>query len=70
MMEIVSTEPPSLTGQQLLDEPFLRDRGWTDERLDAYWLEGKPPTIRSTSTGARVPRCNSDRSGSTRMIDP
>ena len=43
MMEIVSTEPPTLTGQQILDEPFLRERGWTDERLDAYWLEGKPP---------------------------
>jgi len=43
MMEIVSTEPPSLTGQQILDEPFLRSRGWTDERLDAYWLEGRPP---------------------------
>ncbi len=43
MMEIVSTEPPSLTGEQILDEPFLRDRGWSDERLDAYWLEGKPP---------------------------
>jgi citronellol/citronellal dehydrogenase len=43
MMEIVGTEPPTLTGQQLLDEPFLRDRGWTEERLDAYWLEGKPP---------------------------
>jgi citronellol/citronellal dehydrogenase len=43
MMEIVTTEPPALTGQQILDEPFLRERGWTDERLDAYWLEGKPP---------------------------
>jgi len=43
MMEIVRTEPPALTGQQILDEPFLRGRGWTDERLDAYWLEGKPP---------------------------
>ena len=43
VMEIVSTEPPSLTGQQILDEPFLRERGWTDEQLDAYWLEGKPP---------------------------
>jgi citronellol/citronellal dehydrogenase len=43
MMEIVGTEPPSLTGQQILDEPFLRERGWTDERLDAYWLLGKPP---------------------------
>jgi citronellol/citronellal dehydrogenase len=43
MMEIVRTEPPTLSGQQILDEPFLRERGWTDERLDAYWLEGKPP---------------------------
>ncbi|MBV9100731.1 MAG: SDR family oxidoreductase [Candidatus Dormibacteraeota bacterium] len=43
MMEILRTEPPSLTGQQLLDEPFLRERGWTQEQLDSYWLEGKPP---------------------------
>ncbi|TME44282.1 MAG: SDR family NAD(P)-dependent oxidoreductase [Chloroflexi bacterium] len=43
LMEIVRTEPPSLTGQQILDEPFLRGRGWTDAQLDAYWLEGKPP---------------------------
>jgi len=43
MMEILRTEPPSLTGQQILDEPFLRSRGWTQDQLDAYWLEGKPP---------------------------
>jgi len=43
MMEILRTEPPSLTGRQILDEPFLRERGWTDAQLDAYWLEGKPP---------------------------
>jgi len=43
MMEILATEPPTLTGQQILDEPFLRERGWTEERLAAYWLEGKPP---------------------------
>jgi citronellol/citronellal dehydrogenase len=43
MMEIVGSEPPTLTGRQILDEPFLRERGWTNERLDAYWLEGKPP---------------------------
>ena len=28
--------------RQLLDEPFLRERGWTQEQLDAYWLEGPP----------------------------
>lgn len=41
-LEIVKTEPPSLTGQQILDEPFLRERGYTDEQIDSYWLEGKP----------------------------
>jgi citronellol/citronellal dehydrogenase len=42
LIEIVGTEPRQLTGRQLLDEPFLRERGWTQEQLDAYWLEGPP----------------------------
>lgn len=42
LVEMVTTEPRELTGQQLLDEPFLRERGWTQERLDGYWLEGPP----------------------------
>lgn len=42
LMEIVSSEPRSLTGRQLLDEPFLRERGWSQQQLDAYWLEGPP----------------------------
>jgi citronellol/citronellal dehydrogenase len=42
LVEIVSSEPRRLTGRQLLDEPFLRERGWTQERLDAYWLDGPP----------------------------
>lgn len=29
-LEIVTTPPAELTGQALLDEDFLRDRGWTD----------------------------------------
>jgi citronellol/citronellal dehydrogenase len=45
LLEIVRTEPPSLTEQQLLDEPFLRSRGYTDEQIDSYWLEGKPDNI-------------------------
>src|SRR6202165_3039602 len=43
MMEIVRTEPPTLTGRQILHEAFLRGRGWSDERLGAHWLGGKPP---------------------------
>lgn len=42
LMEIVTTEPPSLTGRQLLDEPFLRERGYTEQQIDSYWLERKP----------------------------
>ena len=42
LLEMVTTEPRQLTGRQLLDEPFLRERGWTQDRLDAYWLEGPP----------------------------
>jgi citronellol/citronellal dehydrogenase len=43
MMEILRLEPPVLTGQQILDELFLCERGWSDEQIDACWLEGKPP---------------------------
>lgn len=42
LLEIVTSEPRALTGRQLLDEPFLRERGWTQERLDGYWLDGPP----------------------------
>lgn len=43
LMQIVTTEPKTLTGRQLIDEKFLKERGWTQERIDAYWLEGKAP---------------------------
>jgi len=43
LLEIVRTRPSSLTGRQLIDESFLRERGWTDAQIDAYWLEGGPP---------------------------
>jgi citronellol/citronellal dehydrogenase len=42
-MEILKSEPKHLTGRQLIDEDFLRERGWSQERLDSYWLSGKPP---------------------------
>jgi citronellol/citronellal dehydrogenase len=42
LLEIVSSEPRRLTGRQLLDEPFLRERGWSQEKLDGYWIEGPP----------------------------
>ncbi len=43
VMQIVTSEPKSLTGRQLIDEQFLKERGWTQERIDSYWLEGKAP---------------------------
>lgn len=43
LMEIVTSEPRACTGRQIVDEPFLRERGWTQERIDAYWLTGAPP---------------------------
>jgi citronellol/citronellal dehydrogenase len=43
LLEIVTSEPAALNGRQLLDEPFLRERGWSQQQLDAYWLEGPPP---------------------------
>lgn len=43
LMEIVTSEPSSCTGRQLIDEDLLRERGWDDERIDAYWLTGARP---------------------------
>ena len=43
-MEILKSEPKKLTGRQLIDEEFLRERGWSQERIDSYWLTGKPPS--------------------------
>jgi citronellol/citronellal dehydrogenase len=43
LMEIVTSEPRTCTGRELIDEVFLRERGWTDERINGYWLTGKPP---------------------------
>ena len=43
MMEIVSSDPQTCTGRQLIDETFLRERGWTDERIASYWLTGHAP---------------------------
>ena len=42
-MEIFKSEPKALTGRQLVDEEFLRERGWTQEKIDSYWLGGIPP---------------------------
>jgi citronellol/citronellal dehydrogenase len=63
-MEIVTSDPQKLTGRQLIDEAFLRERGWTEERLDSYWLLGKPPSNpiwldgRSMTTGKSPDRDN------------
>jgi citronellol/citronellal dehydrogenase len=42
-MEILKSEPKEMTGRQLIDEDFLKERGWSQEKLDSYWLGGKPP---------------------------
>ena len=36
LMEILSSAPTSCTARQLIDEPFLRERGFTEERLASY----------------------------------
>lgn len=43
LMEIVSSEPKACTGRQLIDEVFLRERGFSEERIASYWLAGKAP---------------------------
>lgn len=43
LLEIVTSEPRTCTGRQLVDEAFLRERGWSEERLAGYWLAGGPP---------------------------
>jgi citronellol/citronellal dehydrogenase len=43
LMEIVGSDPQTCTGRQLIDETFLRERGWTEERLAGYWLTGHAP---------------------------
>jgi citronellol/citronellal dehydrogenase len=42
LLELVTSAPRSCTARQLVDEPFLRERGWDDARIDAYWLQGRP----------------------------
>ncbi len=41
LMEIVGNEPMACTGRQLIDEVFLRERGWSEERLDSYWVTAR-----------------------------
>ncbi|MDO9355019.1 MAG: SDR family NAD(P)-dependent oxidoreductase, partial [Solirubrobacteraceae bacterium] len=43
LLEIVTSPPSELTGRQLIDEEILRERGWDDAAIDAYWLAGKAP---------------------------
>ncbi len=44
-MEIVTTPPADLTGQALLDEDFLRTRGWTDFAKYRCVPDSEPPRI-------------------------
>ena len=45
LIELVTSAPQSCTGRQLIDEDFLRERGWSEERLASYWLTGRPPAV-------------------------
>jgi citronellol/citronellal dehydrogenase len=43
LLEIVTSEPRACTGRALIDETFLRERGWSEERIARYWLTGAAP---------------------------
>jgi citronellol/citronellal dehydrogenase len=43
LMEILRFEPCDCTGRQLIDEVLLRERGYSDERIESYWLAGRAP---------------------------
>lgn len=43
LLEIVTSEPAACTGRQIIDETFLHEHGWSDERLAGYWIAGKAP---------------------------
>jgi citronellol/citronellal dehydrogenase len=45
ILEIVTTPPGELTGQALLDEDFLRSRGWTDFARYRCDPEHEPPRM-------------------------
>ncbi|MCB9667500.1 MAG: SDR family oxidoreductase [Myxococcales bacterium] len=42
-LEIITTPPSSLNGEALLDEPFLRDRGWSDFKRYRCDPDHEPP---------------------------
>lgn len=42
-LEVLRTPPAELTGRQLIDEEILRERGWSQADLDAYWCGDGPP---------------------------
>lgn len=43
LIEIVTSDPKTCTGRALIDETFLRERGYSEEKLATYWLTGKAP---------------------------
>ena len=51
-LELVTTPPAELTGQALLDEDFLKMRGWTDFTQYRCDPEHEPPRL----TAAEVPK--------------
>ena len=57
-VEIVSTDPAKLTGRALLDEDFLRERGWTDFARYRCDPDREPPRVvpRDLPQRGEVPR--------------
>ena len=43
VMQVLTSEPRTFTGRAVTDEQVLRERGWSAERLDSYWVGGQAP---------------------------
>lgn len=55
-LEVVTTPPEQLTGRALIDEDFLRERGWTDFSRYRCDPEHEPPRVIDVPKVGRAPR--------------
>ncbi len=40
---MLTSEPRTFTGRAVTDEQVLRERRWSEERIDSYWVTGHAP---------------------------